>query len=81
MGGYFYSGLGYFMTFWDDPTCIQTGAVRFAWQAVGFYPQGISTPGAVREIFYCTVAAVRPRSHPGVRWACTSRMTGKFSRG
>ena len=25
MGGYFYSGLGYFMTFWDNPTCIQSG--------------------------------------------------------
>ena len=26
MGGYFYSGLGYFMTFWDNPACIAAGA-------------------------------------------------------
>ena len=53
MGGYFYSGLGYFMTFWDDPTCIQTGICGSPGNQ-SFYPQGISTPGAVREMFYST---------------------------
>jgi hypothetical protein len=50
MGGYFYSGLGYFMTFWDDPVCIQAGSCPGG--TGGLYPQGISTPGAVREISY-----------------------------
>lgn len=49
MGGYFYSGLGYFMTFWDNPNCIQTNTC-----AGGDYPLGISTPGAIKEMFYST---------------------------
>lgn len=49
MGGYFYSGLGYFMTFWDDPACIQSDTC-----AGSKYPQGISTPGAIREMSYST---------------------------
>ncbi len=49
MGGYFYSGLGYFATFWDNPSCIQTGVCGSA-----LYPQGISTPGAIKELSYST---------------------------
>ncbi len=55
MGGYFYSGLGYFMTFWDDPACIQTGICQEGANVPpALYPQGLSTPGAVREMFYST---------------------------
>ena len=54
-GGYFYSGLGYFMTFWDDPTCIQAGICpEGPGNLPALYPQGISTPGAIREMFYST---------------------------
>ncbi len=49
MGGYFYSGLGYFMTFWDNPNCIEANNCAGA-----LYPEGISTPGAIKEMFYST---------------------------
>ena len=49
MGGYFYSGLGYFLTFWDDPSFIQANTCPTC-----AYPQGISTPGAIREMSYST---------------------------
>ena len=45
MGGSFYSQLGYTLTFWDDPNCILADAC-----ANGAYPDGLSTPGAVKEI-------------------------------
>jgi len=46
LGGYFFSGLGYAVTFWDDPTTILDPA------NAATYPQGFSTPGAVKEITY-----------------------------
>ncbi|HXZ82081.1 MAG TPA: TonB-dependent receptor [Terriglobales bacterium] len=45
MGGYFFSGLGYQLIFFDDPTTI------FGAKAAD-YPQGLSTPGAVQELIY-----------------------------
>jgi hypothetical protein len=42
MGGYFFSGLGYFLTFNDDPVTIANNPT--------LYPQGVSTPGAVAEM-------------------------------
>jgi Carboxypeptidase regulatory-like domain/TonB dependent receptor len=42
MGGFFFSGVGYAATFWDEPNCIQANAC-----ANGVYPNGISTPGAL----------------------------------
>jgi len=45
MGGYFFSGLGYQLVFFDDPVDI-FGAKKAA------YPQGLSTPGAVQELIY-----------------------------
>jgi hypothetical protein len=47
MGGFFYSALGYNLIFWDSPVCIESGSC-----AGTLYPQGISTPGAVREILF-----------------------------
>lgn len=43
LGGYFYSALGYTLTFWDDPTTITSSAA---------YPLGFSTPGAVQDISF-----------------------------
>lgn len=51
MGGYFFSGLGYFTIFQDDPVCIQSGSCSRGPDAPPvLYPQGISTPGAVAEM-------------------------------
>jgi hypothetical protein len=50
MGGYFYSGLGYFMTFWDNPACIAAGACTGKGESGGVYPQGLQTPGALSSI-------------------------------
>ena len=47
MGGFFFSGLGYAATFWDEPNCIEANNC-----AGNLYPNGISTPGAVREITF-----------------------------
>jgi hypothetical protein len=45
LGGYFYFGaFGYELTFFDDPLVITTNRTR--------YPQGFSTPGAVRLLNY-----------------------------
>ena len=45
LGGYFYFGaFGYELTFFDDPSVITTNTAR--------YPQGFSTPGAVRLLNY-----------------------------
>src|SRR5688572_10361215 len=45
LGGYFYFGaFGYELTFFDDPLVITTNTAR--------YPQGFSTPGAVRLLNY-----------------------------
>jgi len=45
LGGYFYFGaFGYELTFFDDPSVITSNRVR--------YPQGFSTPGAVRLLNY-----------------------------
>jgi len=50
MGGFFYFGAsGYQAFFWDTPTCIAANNC-----ADGAYPQGISTPGALRELSYNT---------------------------
>ncbi len=51
-GGYFYSGLGYFMTFWDNPACIAAGACTGPGESGGLYPQGLQTPGALSSISY-----------------------------
>ena len=45
MGGFFFSGLGYQLVFWDDPTAI------FGSKAAS-YPQGLATPGAVQELIF-----------------------------
>lgn len=45
MGGFFFSGLGYQLVFFDDPVDI-FGAKAAA------YPQGLATPGAVQELIY-----------------------------
>ncbi len=45
MAGFFASGLGYELDFWNNPVDIFG---RFAAQ----YPQGLGTPGAVQNIFY-----------------------------
>ena len=50
MGGYFYSGLGYFMTFWDNPACIAAGACTGKGESGGIYPQGLQTPRALSSI-------------------------------
>ena len=50
LGGYFYFGaFGYQLTFFDDPSVITTNTSR--------YPQGFSTPGAVRLLDYFTGAS------------------------
>ena len=50
MGGFFFFGAsGYQVTFWDDPNCIAANNC-----VDGTYPQGISTPGAVRELAFNT---------------------------
>jgi hypothetical protein len=51
MGGFFFSGLGYAATFWDDPNCIQTNTCTVTgdqYNAVN----AISTPGAIKEITF-----------------------------
>jgi hypothetical protein len=57
LGGYFFSGLGYNVAFWDDPTTILTNPAR--------YPSGFSTPGAVREITFSagSGSTAQPTSH------------------
>ncbi|HEX9119278.1 MAG TPA: carboxypeptidase regulatory-like domain-containing protein, partial [Terriglobales bacterium] len=45
MGGFFFSGLGYQLVFFDNPVDI------FGSQAAA-YPQGLATPGAVQELIY-----------------------------
>ena len=53
MGGFFYSGLGYALTFFDEPNCIQSGACSVAnGGSGGLYPNGISTAGAVSTLTY-----------------------------
>jgi hypothetical protein len=47
MGGYFYSGVGFAATFWDEPNCIQANNCPN-----GVYTQGISTPGALTSLTY-----------------------------
>jgi len=49
MGGFFFSALGYNLTFFDDPICIAAGSCP---QTGALYPQGLSTPGAVREVTF-----------------------------
>ena len=49
MGGYFYSQLGYTLTFWDNPACMAAGDCTVGGSG-GLYPQGIQTPGALKEI-------------------------------
>ncbi len=53
MGGFFYSGVGYALTFWDEPNCIQNNACLAANNGSGgVYTNGISTPGAVSALTY-----------------------------
>jgi hypothetical protein len=53
MGGYFYSGVGFAATFWDEPNCIQTNSCsKVNNGSGGLYPNGISTPGAVSILTY-----------------------------
>ncbi len=49
MGGYFYSQLGYTLTFWDNPACIATNTCATGGSG-GLYPAGLETPGALKEI-------------------------------
>ena len=79
MGGYFYSGLGYFMTFWDDPACIQAGSCAAG--SADFIPRASRLRARVARMSYSRRQRFDRSSHPGVRWACTSRMTGRFRRG
>ena len=48
-GGYFYSQQGYTLTFWDNPACIAAGDCTVGGSG-GLYPQGLQTPGALKEI-------------------------------
>ena len=79
MGGYFYSGLGYFMTFWDDPVCIQAGACPQR-QRTACIRRASPLREQCRKC-HTRRAAVRPRSRRGVRWVCSSRMTGRYRLG
>jgi len=56
LGGYFYSGLGYQLFFWDNPVCIATNncPAKDAGSIAPNYAEGISTPGAVQEMLYST---------------------------
>lgn len=48
LGGYFLSQAGYTMTFWDNPGCIGAGSCPGGTGAL--YPEGLQTPGAVRDV-------------------------------
>ena len=48
MGGFFFSSLGYTVSFWDNPACI--AALDCTGGSGALYPQGLQTPGAVKEI-------------------------------
>lgn len=52
MGGYFYSQEGYTMFLWDDLACIQQGSCQEPTTppTTALYPQGLETPGAIKEI-------------------------------
>lgn len=53
LGGFFASGFGYQVVFWDNPTTICTqGMDCLTASTKPNYPQGLSTPGAVEDIFY-----------------------------
>ena len=55
LGGYFYFGaFGYELTFFDDPLTITTNTAT--------YPQGFSTPGAVRLLNYFTGEATHAQN-------------------
>lgn len=49
MGGYFYSDLGYTVTFWDNPACIDANNCDTEGSG-GLYPAGLETPGAVKDV-------------------------------
>jgi hypothetical protein len=78
MGGYFYFGAnGYQVTFWDSPPCIEANNC-----SNGKYANGVSTPGAVREISYSAGSGTttQPPWHGlGLYWQDSYKVTPRLT--
>jgi carboxypeptidase family protein len=79
MGGFFFFGAdGYQLTFFDDPVCIANNDCATG----NLYPNGISTPGAVRDLAFSTGSGntAQPPWHSlGLYWQDDYKVTRRLT--
>lgn len=80
MGGFFFFGAdGYQLTFFDDPVCIANNSCT---GTGNLYPDGISTPGAVRDLAFSTGSGntAQPPWHSlGLYWQDDYKVTRRLT--